>query len=95
MAAIPTRNRDKRGKGIKAQASPDASQRAAAKRVQQPSPPEVGNYITVAEAGLILRACTKTVRARIRVGELEAYRVGRRILIPRDAVERLIKRGRL
>jgi excisionase family DNA binding protein len=91
MAAIPTRNRDKRGKGIKAQASPDAGQRAAAKT----SPPEVGNYITVAEAALILRACTKTVRARIRVGELEAYRVGRRILIPRDAVERLIKRGRL
>jgi excisionase family DNA binding protein len=52
-------------------------------------------YLTVAEAADLLRVCTKTVRNRIRGCELEAYRHGRRVLIPRRAIEHLIKRGRV
>ena len=71
-----------------------AGQNAVAEKVQS-SPPEIGQYVTRAEAALILHVDTKTVRARIRSGELEAYRHGRRILIPLAAIERLIKRGRI
>ena len=53
------------------------------------------DYVTVEEAAGLLRVCTKTVYARIDGGQLEAYRHGRRILIPRPAIERLIKRGRI
>ena len=54
-----------------------------------------GPCVTVAEAAVLLRVCPKTVHNRIKVGELEAYRHGRRILIPLAAIERLIKRGRI
>jgi excisionase family DNA binding protein len=56
---------------------------------------DVTDYVTVAEAALQLRCCTKTVRNRIKEGKLEAYRHGGRILIPRSAIERLIKSGRI
>ena len=55
-------------------------------------PPAI-DHVTVAEAAVLLRVCTKTVRARIKSGKLEAYRHGRRILIPRSAIDRLIKSG--
>ena len=52
-------------------------------------------YATVDEAAELLRVVPKTVRNRIRSGDLEAYRHGRRIIIPRAAIKRLIKRGRM
>jgi excisionase family DNA binding protein len=72
----------------------DAGKTAKAEKVQ-PSLPEIGKYITRSEAAQILHVDPKTVRARIRAGELEAYRHGRRILISLASVERLIKRGRI
>jgi excisionase family DNA binding protein len=54
-----------------------------------------GPYVTVAEVAVILRVCRKSVRSRIKSGDLEAYRHGRRILIPLAAIERLIKSGRM
>ena len=50
-------------------------------------------YVTVDEAAELLRVVPKTVRNRIRSGDLEAYRHGRRVLIPLAAIERLIKTG--
>jgi excisionase family DNA binding protein len=61
-----------------------------------PSKPEgapASDYATVEEGAGLLRVCTKTVYARIHGGHLEAYRHGRRILIPRRAIDRLIKSG--
>jgi len=52
-------------------------------------------YVMVDEAAVLPRVCPKTVRNRIKSRVLEAYRHGRRILIPRNAIERLIKRGRI
>jgi excisionase family DNA binding protein len=54
-----------------------------------------GPYVTVAEAAVLLRVCAKSVRNRIKGGELEAFRHGRRILIPLTAIERLIRGGRM
>jgi excisionase family DNA binding protein len=67
---------------------------AKAAHATKPISPTDG-YVTVAEAAELLRVCTKTVRNRIGGGELEAYRHGRRILIPLTAIERLIRRGRM
>jgi excisionase family DNA binding protein len=53
------------------------------------------DYVTVAEVPVLLRVCTKTVHARIKSGDLEGYRHGRRIIIPRSAIESLIKSGRV
>ena len=52
-------------------------------------------YVTVADAAVILRVCPKSVRNRIKSGELEGFRHGRRILLPLGAIERFIKRGRI
>jgi excisionase family DNA binding protein len=72
----------------------DAGKTAKAEKVQ-PSLPEIRSYVTREEAALLLRVCPKSVSNRITSGELEAYRHGRRILIPLAAVKRLIKRGRI
>ena len=53
------------------------------------------DYVMVDEAAVLLRICSKTVYTRIKNRELEAYRHGRRILISRQAIQRLIKRGRV
>jgi excisionase family DNA binding protein len=52
-------------------------------------------YVTVDEAAELLRVVPKTVRNRIRSGDLEAYRHGRRIIIPRAAIKRLNESGRM
>lgn len=54
-----------------------------------------GPYATVAETADVLRVHPKTVRSRVKSGELEAYRRGRRILIPLAAILRFIEQGRL
>ena len=54
-----------------------------------------GPYVTIAEAAELLRVDPKTVRSRIKSGDLEAHRHGRRILISLAAIMRLIERGRL
>jgi excisionase family DNA binding protein len=54
----------------------------------------IEGYVTVAEAAVLLRVCPKTVRNRIKSGELVAFRHGRRILIPLTAIEGLIRRER-
>lgn len=46
--------------------------------------------LTVAEAARLLRICDNTCYAAIRRGELPARRVGRRLLIARDALERFL-----
>jgi excisionase family DNA binding protein len=60
-----------------------------------PAALSIEGYVTVAEAAVLLRVCLKTVRNRIKSGELVAFRHGRRILIPLSAIERLIRRGRI
>ena len=52
-------------------------------------------YLTVAEAAELLCVCTKTIRNRIKSGDLEAYHHGRRVLVPMAAIENLIRRGRM
>jgi len=56
---------------------------------------QMESYVTVAEAAELLCVDPKTVRNRIGSGDLEAYRHGRRVVIPLAAIERLIKRGRM
>lgn len=46
--------------------------------------------LTVAEAAKLLRICENTCYAAVARGELPARRVGRRLLIPRDALERFL-----
>jgi hypothetical protein len=72
----------------------DAGKTAKAEKVQ-PSLPEFGQCATRPEAALLLRVCPKSVSNRIKSGELEAFRHGRRILIPLASIERLIRRGRI
>lgn len=50
--------------------------------------------LTVAEAARLLRICPNSVRAAIQRGEIPCLRIGRRILIPRAALDALLA-GRL
>ena len=54
-----------------------------------------GPYATVAQAADVLHVHPKTVRSRIKSGDLEAYRHGRRILIPLTGLLRFVEEGRL
>lgn len=54
---------------------------------------ELPVVLTVAEAAQVLRICENTCYSAIRRGELPASRVGRRLLIARDALERFIGAG--
>lgn len=51
---------------------------------------ETPSVLTVAEAAKILRLAKNTCYGAIHRGELPAFRVGRRLLVPRDALERLL-----
>lgn len=46
--------------------------------------------LTVAEARQILRIGKSTAYAAVRNGELRAFRIGRRWLVPASAVQRLL-----
>jgi len=46
--------------------------------------------LTIREAAQVLRLAENTVYAAIHRGELPARRVGRRLLIPREALERFL-----
>jgi excisionase family DNA binding protein len=48
--------------------------------------------LTVQDVMRITRRSDETVRRWIREGKLESYRIGRRILIPREAVQKLLNR---
>ncbi|MEC4176017.1 helix-turn-helix domain-containing protein [Adlercreutzia sp. R7] len=45
---------------------------------------------TVAEAAQVLGLSAQTIRAEIRAGRLAAARVGRKYLIPRNTIQRLV-----
>ncbi len=53
-------------------------------------PPAV---LTVTEAAELLRLARNTVYAAAARGEIPSVRVGRRLLIPRDALERFLSRS--
>lgn len=48
--------------------------------------------LTVKEAGELLGISEKTVRRGVNFGEIPAIRIGRRILIPKDTIERMLER---
>ena len=47
--------------------------------------------VTVAEAAELLRISQASVRSAIKRGQLHAVMVGRRLLIPRYAIDRLLE----
>jgi len=51
---------------------------------------DVPQVLTVRETAQVLRLAENSVYAAIHRGELPARRVGRRLLIPRDALERFL-----
>lgn len=46
--------------------------------------------LTAAEAGLILRLSKNSIYEAIRCGQVPAVQIGRRLLVPRDALRRLL-----
>jgi excisionase family DNA binding protein len=48
------------------------------------------DFLTVPEVAVILRTHANTVYARIQDGTLPAVRFGRRLVVPRAAIERLM-----
>lgn len=56
--------------------------------------PEPGRMaFEVNEAAYVLRVHPNTVRNLITKGELESFRIGRRVLVARTAIEALMTRG--
>jgi len=49
--------------------------------------------LTVAEAAKLLRLARNTCYAAVKRGEIPSVRIGSRLLVPRDALERML-RGR-
>jgi excisionase family DNA binding protein len=52
-------------------------------------PPE-RQGLSVNETGALCGVAPKTIRAAVRCGQLPAFRLGRRIVIPKSVVERLL-----
>lgn len=48
--------------------------------------------LTVTEAAQLLRLARNTAYAAVKRGEIPTLRIGRRLLIPRDALERMLGR---
>lgn len=46
---------------------------------------------TVSEAAQVLGLSTQTIRAEIHAGRLPAFRIGRKFLLPRNAIEKLVE----
>ncbi len=50
-------------------------------------------YLTPQEAADLVRCSRQTIYGMIRRGELEAVRFGRRLLVPRRALEKYLRRA--
>ena len=46
--------------------------------------------LTVAEASRLLRVCEKTLRRNVKAGRVPCLSLGRRVLIPRAALDRML-----
>ncbi len=56
-------------------------------------PESTDSFLTVAEVATLLKLNQQTVRNWIDAGSLPAVRVGRRVRIPRSALDQLIQEG--
>jgi len=52
---------------------------------------EEAEVLTIAEAAKVLRVARNTVYQATKRGDIPSIRVGRRILIPREALDRMLK----
>jgi len=62
-----------------------------------PAPPETKRALAVskAEAAKILGVSRRTIDYSITLKEIKVFRVGRRVLVPVDSLEAIVKRGSL
>ncbi|MEX2267970.1 MAG: helix-turn-helix domain-containing protein [Acidimicrobiia bacterium] len=60
---------------------------------ETPAPPTESPFLTVEEVATVLRISTKTVRRLIEDGELPVTNAGRRLLVPRSAIDDRIERA--
>lgn len=51
---------------------------------------ELPDFVTVEEAALVLRRCEASTYTLARSGKIPSVRLGRRVVIPRTALERLV-----
>jgi excisionase family DNA binding protein len=65
-----------------------ASCRRSPKRLQG-----MGDVLSVQEAARILSVCKNSLYAAIERNEIPVVRIGRRILVPRIAIEQLLRSG--
>ncbi len=63
----------------------------AEKEVTGSNDEDIPEVLTTLEAAKVLRCDPKTLRSWIAAGKVHASRVGRRWLIPRSEVERILK----
>ena len=49
-------------------------------------------FLTVSETAALLRVTARTIRTWIQIGRLDVHRAGRRVLVAREDIERLLDR---
>lgn len=60
--------------------------------VQQTPTNTSSGFLTVSETATLLRVTARTIRTWIQIGRLDVHRAGRRVLVAREDIERLLDR---